>query len=657
MPSKAEDKILNELTEIFATSNNHQSLLPLSLYDRLKEFANQDEVQSLVYEHYNYEQDYVQDKSTNIKDIANQLSRKTASNKKPYNPRITYEQVNSHLTQIHFEQIFRELAYQINEDEPKITRAGDWINCGSLGMNIKNGTWKRLSSNESGNIYSFVSLSTGYNKTEALGFVASKVGLHHEYDATDKYALHKPAPDKATTRPKEKAEAATANEWTACSIVPDDAKPMNPQKDFPWMLKTHDVAGLYEYQNIENNLIGGTIRFINKTTKDKQVIPYAYCKNESTNQSSWRFKGFTDHGYKPIYGFEKLNHDKRTILIVEGEKTADAAQKLFPEYAVMSWLGGSSAVDKVHWVQLKNRNVVIFPDNDLPGFDAAVKILNHINIANDKIGYASVVDLATFGKGHNPFPEKWDLADELPEGITISDIKYAIESAKERGRNHLNFELRGKALEATIAQLSTPEMLEQYRYLEAKGVISYSHEFLKPEHGLYRDTLACLVPQVTSQESQKDFITALENKYDELLSKYNTSSASYLEHYDSIHQKHEKVLEADGKDRVELYKTMVRDVTLLHGLELNSSADIAIDSSKRQLPKLTKTHCSMIADQVYSAIDSYKRPFSKRMQSNDLTTQEKIQIAETIHAKTTDTTFLQDLAEAQTIEPVISRAL
>ena len=39
-------------------------------------------------------------------------------------------------------------------------------------------------------------------------------------------------------------------------------------------------------------------------------------------------KGFSDNGTKPIYGLEKLaQYPDKPILIVEGEKAADAATK------------------------------------------------------------------------------------------------------------------------------------------------------------------------------------------------------------------------------------------------------------------------------------------------------------------------------------------
>jgi hypothetical protein len=77
----------------------------------------------------------------------------------------------------------------------------------------------------------------------------------------------------------------------------------------------------------------------------------AYCHKE-VSESLWILKGFSDNGTKPLYGLEKLaQHSNKPILIVEAEKTADAATKLWLNHVVISWMGGAQAVDRVDWVK------------------------------------------------------------------------------------------------------------------------------------------------------------------------------------------------------------------------------------------------------------------------------------------------------------------
>ncbi|MCS7084871.1 MAG: toprim domain-containing protein, partial [Bacteroidia bacterium] len=89
--------------------------------------------------------------------------------------------------------------------------------------------------------------------------------------------------------------------------------------------------------------------------------------------------------------------------IVEGEKTAEAAAKLFAgKYVVLSWYGGAAGVDGADFSPLKNRTVVVCPDNDGPGKKAAAKIAEKLA----KFG----VEAKIFSPPEN-LPEKWDWAD------------------------------------------------------------------------------------------------------------------------------------------------------------------------------------------------------------------------------------------------------
>ncbi|WP_233419039.1 hypothetical protein [Rickettsia tamurae] len=78
--------------------------------------------------------------------------------------------------------------------------------------------------------------------------------------------------------------------------------------------------------------------------------------------------------------------------------------------------------------------VIIWPDNDEPGFKAADIIKDKLNKANDHIGFVSVVNPARLqfnGSTHKDLlPEKWDLADRLPKGMTIENVKEAIENVR-----------------------------------------------------------------------------------------------------------------------------------------------------------------------------------------------------------------------------------
>ena len=91
------------------------------------------------------------------------------------------------------------------------------------------------------------------------------------------------------------------------------------------------------------------------------------------------------------------------LLIVEGEKTADAAAALFPNHAVLTWASGCNAIDKADWSPVSGRRCVLWPDADMPGREAMAKLAPRLLSAG-----AAQVRIV-----HPPkdVPEGWDLAD------------------------------------------------------------------------------------------------------------------------------------------------------------------------------------------------------------------------------------------------------
>src|SRR5690606_20416351 len=106
-------------------------------------------------------------------------------------------------------------------------------------------------------------------------------------------------------------------EWVATGNIPGDAEQFKPEQHLAFMLKNNKIVDTYEYRTINNRLLGYGVRFEDKETAKKQVLPVTYCYNEAKEQYAWRLKGFSDLGYKPIYGAEKLHQEIKPVLIVE----------------------------------------------------------------------------------------------------------------------------------------------------------------------------------------------------------------------------------------------------------------------------------------------------------------------------------------------------
>ena len=71
---------------------------------------------------------------------------------------------------------------------------------------------------------------------------------------------------------------------------------------------------------------------------------------------------------RPLYGLDLLAAEPdAAVLVVEGEKAADAAAELVPDLVVVTSPFGAKAATKADWSALDGRTVVIWPDNDTAG--------------------------------------------------------------------------------------------------------------------------------------------------------------------------------------------------------------------------------------------------------------------------------------------------
>ena len=100
----------------------------------------------------------------------------------------------------------------------------------------------------------------------------------------------------------------------------------------------------------------------------KQFIPWTYFDDDLKN------KGFP--APRPLYNLHKLvKYPSRPVLIVEGEKCADAAQlTVGDKYVVTTWSNGAKSYGKADWSILKDRNILLWADADEPGILAMDKI-------------------------------------------------------------------------------------------------------------------------------------------------------------------------------------------------------------------------------------------------------------------------------------------
>lgn len=206
--------------------------------------------------------------------------------------------------------------------------------------------------------------------------------------------------------------------WTPVIPVPEEALNGNIIEGLSESISRKGMfeKGRYCYRDLEGNVLGYVVRF--EDADDKMTLPLTWCVNDRGSKG-WRWKGF------PVprlpYGAELLKHSVNTILIVEGEKKADAARVIFPNMTVLSWVAGTGSVHLTDWSCISDRTVVLWPDNDDPGIKCMAKLKSIL----EKVGAQSVRVVSL------PFhtPHQWDLADELPEAWDRTTLVNLIKEA------------------------------------------------------------------------------------------------------------------------------------------------------------------------------------------------------------------------------------
>ena len=176
-------------------------------------------------------------------------------------------------------------------------------------------------------------------------------------------------------------------------------------------------TGKYCYRNAQGEELFYILRY-DEPNGGKSMRPICYCADRDGTRQ-WCFKMPKEP--RPLYGLDRLAKAApgTPVLLVEGEKTADAAQVLFPGYVCITWSGGSNAAALTDFLPIADRPVCIWPDNDAPGLKVALDLLRYIEAEKaDYDIFAGKDNLASVRRIILPpenLPPKWDLADAPPD--------------------------------------------------------------------------------------------------------------------------------------------------------------------------------------------------------------------------------------------------
>lgn len=169
-----------------------------------------------------------------------------------------------------------------------------------------------------------------------------------------------------------------------------------------------ELKGKYPFKSAEGDVIVTTFRF--ETSISKEMRPVMRIGDDDF---SMRNIG----GMLPLFNLDIMNQRLEVpIIAVEGEKTAVAAGELFPEAVTTTFMCGVNAVHRTEMHALEGRDVVVWPDNDEPGKTAMMAFAGYALKAGAKS--VRMVNIPS------EFPEKWDLADEVPQELRA---KYSLQ--------------------------------------------------------------------------------------------------------------------------------------------------------------------------------------------------------------------------------------
>lgn len=254
---------------------------------------------------------------------------------------------------------------------------------GSFSINTRTGEWADFATGDKGkDLVSLVAYLADATQSDAAKMVAELLGIAIEQNAPQNRGRNAPkdaGKGKASPQPKESNSAQPGKNfanvgWGCVMPIPDDAPP--PPEAHP---KHGKYDQRYPYLNIDGRVNYYHDRWEPKEAGGKkQFAPLTLWRKDG--RFKWQFKAPPEP--RPLYGLPSLvQYPDAWVWIVEGEKAAKALGKLLPSHPVLSWQGGSMAVDKSDYQPLKGCRIRIWPDNDQAGEKATENLIKQLQQA------------------------------------------------------------------------------------------------------------------------------------------------------------------------------------------------------------------------------------------------------------------------------------
>ena len=367
-------------------------------------------------------------------------------------------------------------------------RGTEWV-CGDLSgsagrstsVNLVTGRWAEFSDGgESGNdLTSLYAAIHGLGNAQAARDLIDRYGfgfcLLVQVSAPAYAARPQAARAAADQRPELGPDAtpaakpaASKSDWVPVIPVPANA----PAPTFKhWHYPAPVASWAYRFNG---DLYGYIVRYA-KSDGGKEIMPHTWCTDTGDGRGlmRWHFKQWDEP--RPLYVPAGVLHDRRPVVLVEGEKCAQAGFELLgDEFDFVSWPGGAKAWQKASWGWLSGVEVILWPDADAKrerlskaevtaGLDPESKPLM---VLERQPGYAAMAGIGALLQAQQgctvkmvPMPrvgsvsDGWDLADAIEQASAAGDAAARVRAFIADARA---FEIgTNEALRATAAGVET----------------------------------------------------------------------------------------------------------------------------------------------------------------------------------------------------------
>ena len=188
---------------------------------------------------------------------------------------------------------------------------------------------------------------------------------------------------------------------------------------------------IWRYTDARGRLLFAVARFEFRDSEGrpaKDILPLTFCAL-GKGRCAWRAKGLA--GPRPLYRLQDIAaRTDAALIVVEGEKAADAAALLFPDLVATTPPHGAKSPHKADWAAVAGRTLIVATDHDEAGrqfgdkvceLARAARATDVLHLPPDRLGSWVWQDSEKVSRG-GPLPEGWDLADALAEGWTAEAV-------------------------------------------------------------------------------------------------------------------------------------------------------------------------------------------------------------------------------------------